>query len=97
MGAAVSVEFGTLTLSKVVPRHTRTETFRWIKRDFMQFGAFKAARQRMGLGINDKCWWCKKPFEDADIMALAQPLKGANRVLCQPCAGTCSSTTKAEK
>lgn len=82
-----SVQFGDLSLSKVVPRHTRVERFRWVKRDFMQFGVFKAARQRMGLREYDKCWWCKSPFKDADMMALAQPEKGANRILCQPCAG----------
>lgn len=84
-----SVQFGDLSLSKVVPRHVRTEKFRWVKRDFMQFGVFKEARlrTRRSLGAFDKCWWCKKPFEDADMMALAQPEKGANRTLCQPCAG----------
>lgn len=75
------------TLSKVVPKHTRTIKFRWCKHDFKLFGAFRAVRERsQGLKEFDKCFWCKKPFEDADMMALAQPVKGGNKVLCQSCA-----------
>lgn len=77
-----------LALSKVVPRHKVTAKFRWLTRNWMKFGNFKAARQRVGLGIHDKCWWCKAPFADSDVMALAQPETGANRVLCQRCAET---------
>lgn len=86
MSDAGNVSFAPdLALSRVVPRHKRTERFRWVKRDFMQFGVFKAARQRMGLREYDKCWWCKTPFAEADMMGLAQPEKGANRLLCQSC------------
>jgi hypothetical protein len=80
-------------LSKVVPAHRKTMKFNWIHREFQLFGNFKAARTRMGLSIYDKCFWCKKPFADADMMALAQPTTGKNRVLCQGCAEKATVTS----
>lgn len=76
------------SLSRVVPKHVRTIRFNWCKRDFMVFGTFKAARLRRRTSLNgfENCFWCKKQFTDEDMMALAQPEKGANTVLCQCCA-----------
>lgn len=76
------------SLSKVIPRHTHTVRFKWCKRDFMVFGEFKAARTRQKLPIlqGGKCFWCHRPFGDSDMMALAGPEKGANKLLCQICA-----------
>lgn len=34
----------------------------------------------------DKCDWCGHLFRNGEEMALAQPLKGRNWVLCQHCA-----------
>lgn len=81
-------------LSRVIPAHRRTVTFNWCKRDFMVFGEFKAARLKMRMDIVgfSECYWCHKPFEEADMMALAQHPKGANKVLCQECAGSLSPT-----
>lgn len=76
------------TLSRVVPAHRLVIKFNWCHREFMNFGVFREARVNMrnGLGGYDKCYWCKRPFADADMMALAQPEKGKNRALCQDCA-----------
>ena len=74
------------SLSKTVPARTKTVKFNWVHREFQVFVDFKAARIRMGLSVYDKCFWCKRPFADADMMALAQPTTGKNRVLCQCCA-----------
>src|ERR1700739_3158391 len=84
-------------LSKVIPRHTRTVRFHWCKRDFQLFGFFKAARSRMGLSIlqGGRCYWCHRPFHDDDMMALAAPEKGANKLLCQTCAGQLIPTPSA--
>lgn len=86
MSAHPVAQDGVYRLERVVPRHKQSVVFRWIKRDWMIFGAFKAARERMGLGVYGHCFWCKQPFAEIDMMALAQPEKGANRVLCQVCA-----------
>lgn len=74
-----------MQLSRDVPRHTRTERFQWVNLDFMPFGVFKAARSRMKLKEYHQCYWCKKPFAEDDMIALAGPEKGANRLLCQDC------------
>lgn len=86
------------TLSKVIPRHTRSIRFQWCKKDFMRFGQFKAARSRMSRPIlqGGRCYWCHRPFHDDDMMALAAPEKGANKLLCQECAGQLSVTQSAE-
>lgn len=81
------------SLSKTVPAHTKTVTFNWVHRQWQVFGDFKAARVRMGLGVYDKCFWCKKLFADSDVMALAQPTSGKNRVLCQDCAEKATVTS----
>lgn len=74
-----------LALSRIVPAHRITERFNWVQRNFHKFGSFKAARERMNLPVQDGCWWCKTLFADDDMMALAQPEKGTNRLLCQTC------------
>jgi hypothetical protein len=79
----------TLSLSKIVPQHRSTVEFTWIHPSWMLFGTFKAARERMKLSkIYQACFWCKKPFEEADMMALAGRPKGANVILCQGCAAS---------
>lgn len=78
-----------MMLSRIVPAHRNTVEFTWIRRDFMLFGTFKAARARMKLKeIYENCFWCKKPFADIDMMALAGRPKGINVILCQDCAAT---------
>ena len=87
------------TLSKLIPQHTRSMRFKWCKRDFMLFGDFKAARSRMSRPIlqGGRCYWCHGPFHDEDMMALAAPEKGANRLLCQTCAGQLVPTLSADE
>lgn len=79
-----------MQLSRVVPEHTRTERFRWVKQDFMLFGVFKAARAKKGLKEYTACYWCRAPFADDHMIALACPEKGTNRLLCQDCGKQCS-------
>jgi len=33
----------------------------------------------------DSCFWCGYKFENGEMMALASPEKGTNKVLCQKC------------
>lgn len=77
-----------LRLSKTVPAHKVTMTFVWIKKDFMLYGAFRKSRERMGMRLKPwhKCIFCRKPFEDDDMMALGCIKKTGNRALCQTCA-----------
>jgi hypothetical protein len=77
-----------LRLSKTAPAHKVTMVFIWIKQDFMLYGAFRKSRERMGMRLKpwDKCIWCKTPFDDGDMMALAAVEKSGNRALCQTCA-----------
>jgi len=73
-------------LSKVVPAHRVTWEFTWVNLDFMLFGAFKAARKRLKLREYERCAWCREPFKDDEMMALAGRPKGTNVLLCQDCA-----------
>jgi hypothetical protein len=85
-----------MQLSRDVPKHTRTERFTWVKTDFMLFGTFKAARKRMSLKEYTACYWCRAPFSDDHMLALAQPEKGKNRLLCQDCAKLLQSSSQGE-
>jgi hypothetical protein len=91
MSMGNDVRFGSATLSKIVPAHRVTWEFTWVNLDFMLFGAFKAARQRMKLREYESCAWCRGPFKDDDMMALAGRPKGANVLLCQGCAASSQS------
>lgn len=78
-------------LSRVVPTHRKTVAFSWIKHDFMPFETYRKARERRlgwhGMKIERACFWCKSPFKDEDMLALAHMTKGgANKLLCQQCA-----------
>lgn len=83
-------------LTRVIPAYRRTVTFTWCKREFMVFGAFKVARDGMKLKVIKACWWCRKPFESADMMALAGMVSGGNKLLCQTCAAELQSIQLAE-
>lgn len=72
-------------LSKVVPKHQITLSIAWLKKDFMKFNDFKSYRKG-DAGKFDKCFFCKRFFMDADVMALAGRQKGGNIALCQQCA-----------
>jgi hypothetical protein len=62
-----------------------TMVFDWCKRDFMVMSQkFRAAQPKM-----DRCRWCKDPFQDGEMMALARLNNGktvSNVVLCRDCA-----------
>ncbi|KPK42092.1 MAG: hypothetical protein AMJ65_08200 [Phycisphaerae bacterium SG8_4] len=75
-----------LQLSKQIPAHRKTEKFRWCKQDFMLYGKFRKARERYRMLCVKQCYWCRRDFQDDDMMALAAPMKGKNRLLCQGCA-----------
>ena len=80
------------TLSRIVPRHTRSETFAWCRREFMLFSTFKTARERNGMKVQKGCFWCRTPFGDNDMLALAGRHKAANVLICQKCAALLGHT-----
>lgn len=91
------VDFNPGTLSRVVPAHRKTIKFNWCKRDFMLFGFYRGVREKRRMDVQSDCFWCRTPFKDDDMMALAQPEKGANKLLCQSCAGQIATDpTRAE-
>lgn len=79
-------DFSAGTLSKVVPARRVTIKFRWCKREFQNFGFHRGVREKHGLSVQRACFWCKTPFKDEDMTALAQPESGKNQLLCQSCA-----------
>lgn len=84
------VKFATadrMTLSKVIPQHVHSISFNWCVRHFTRMSPeYRAIRARMKNPMDD-CFWCRHAFVDGEVMALAQPEKGGNKVLCQTCAG----------
>ena len=73
-------------LSKIVPAHRITHTIKWCKKNFLPFTeGYRKARARMKKPM-DKCFWCRHPFEDGEMIALACIKGKGNKVLCQKCA-----------
>jgi len=75
-----------LKLSKKVQAHTKSITFNWCKKDFTEMSQQYRQIRAKCRNPMDTCFWCKHKFKDGEMMALAQPKKGANKVLCQACA-----------
>lgn len=46
---------------------------------------FRDIRKHFRNAMNT-CYWCKHPFEDGEMMALACFRRKGNKVLCQDCA-----------
>ena len=75
-----------MKLSKKIPVRKQTIYFNWCKRDFMTMTPkYRTIRAKMRNPM-DTCFWCKYKMKDGDSMALAQPKKGTNKILCSTCA-----------
>lgn len=85
------VDFNPGSLSRLVPERLKTIRFNWCKRNFMKFGFYRGVCEKRRMEVQSTCFWCRTPFKDDDMMALAQPEKGANKLLCQSCAEKISS------
>ena len=75
-----------MKLSRKIPARTEAVRFNWCQKDFMQMcQRYRDVRSRMKRP-NDACRWCRHKFVDGEMMALAQPQKGLNWLLCSKCA-----------
>lgn len=75
-----------LILSKEIPKHMKIVRFRWCQKNFITMSErYRAVRANMQNRM-DICYWCHHRFIDGEVMALAAPEKGTNKVLCQECA-----------
>jgi hypothetical protein len=92
------VDFAPKPLTRIVPAHRKTVEFKWCKPDWMTFGVYRVARERHGMSIQTTCFWCRATFKDEDMLALVQPMRGKNTLLCQSCAAeTSSESSRSEK
>lgn len=75
-----------MKLKRTIPKHKKTVHARWCRKEWMKmsdtFRAIRSGAKRK----HDKCFWCKRIFEDGEMMALACFEKYGNRTLCQTCA-----------
>ena len=75
-----------MRLQRLVKAYTKTVEFNWCRREFMEMSPqYRAIRAKTSAKM-DACYWCRHKFEDGEMMALAQPTTGKNKVLCQACA-----------
>lgn len=75
-----------MKLTKRVPSRTKTLSALWCRKDFREMcDQFRAIRSDSRNPM-DRCYWCKHPFENGEMMALACFEKLGNRTLCQSCA-----------
>ena len=59
------------------------------------FGAYKEARERIGLSVQIKCFWCGKPFKNDDKIRLVT-VRGGNKLFCTSCATQAEEQLKKE-
>lgn len=75
-------------LTRVVPKRTEKHEAKWLKAEWMPMSQkFRDIRSKSKRNPMDKCWWCKHPFADGEMMALTSFIgQGGNKTLCQSCA-----------
>lgn len=83
------------TLARVIPTRIKSVKFLWCKRDFQRMGP-EWRKTRARLKPMNSCFWCKREFEDGEMMALACPEKGMNRLLCHACVDSAQLPDKGE-
>jgi len=75
-----------MELSRQLPARKKTIKFLWCKKEFQEMSQkFREIRSKHKNPL-DKCRWCNHKFVDGEMMALACPEKGKNKMLCQACA-----------
>lgn len=78
-----------MMLSRIIRDRARRRTIRfiWCARDFMEMcPIYREARKKYTKSSFDSCAWCNHVFRDGEMMSLAQPIKGKNKLLCRTCA-----------
>lgn len=85
-GAEERATHMTMSLTKSIPARKETLKFLFMRRDFMGFGVFRAAREKNGLKVQSVCYFCRKPFKDEDMLALGCVEGKGNKLFCDPCA-----------
>ena len=74
-----------MKLTKRISARKKTVQFNWCRKNWMEMNQKVRHIRAKSRDPMDVCFWCKHPFIDGEMMALAQP-KGKNKVLCQKCA-----------
>ena len=75
-----------MKLSRKIPAYIKTIKFNWCKKDFMEMSdTYKRIRTKFRKGTMLSCFWCGHELINGEMLALAQPKKGVNKVLCQEC------------
>jgi len=76
-----------IRISKHIPARTERYEVIWLVPKFQAMNQnWRRIRSRFSYK-GDKCWWCKHPFEDGEMMGMMCIKKKGNRVVCQTCAG----------
>lgn len=73
-------------LEKTVPKRTKRIEFDWVARYWIPMSKWFRDRRSKSRNKMDKCFWCKKKFEDGEMMGIARRTGKGSVVLCQKCA-----------
>ena len=81
-----------MKLTKNIPARTKVVYFDHVKRGFATMcSEWRRVRGKLRNPL-DKCWWCKKPINDGEPIALAMRGGKKNVVLCDGCAETAGAS-----
>ena len=85
-----------LKITRIIPERKESISFDWIKPNFMLYKTFRESRERMGLSVVSRCYWCRTWFTDDDMMALGCIHGKGNKFFCQSCAApACNASSPA--
>lgn len=83
------------SLIKKVPAPTVTLKILWMKSDFMKFGTFREIREKVKMKVQSVCYFCRRSFEDDEMLALGCVEGKGNKLFCQSCAMLSGKDTQA--
>jgi hypothetical protein len=72
-------------LSKRIPSRVETIRFIWLQKNFHKATKRYKELRKKYTGKEDICYWCKKHFEDDEMISLGSIIGKGNRTFCQKC------------
>ena len=71
-----------MRLSKTVPKRQKHFDVLWLREEFTTYSEqWHSIRPD-----HNKCYWCKKQFQDGDYLAIAHEKDRGNKMVCTTCA-----------
>jgi hypothetical protein len=82
-----------MKLTKYIPAKVKIFEFHTCSK-FMTFNTYLNARNNMKMKTKKSCWGCNHKFNNNEMLYLAFPKRGVNKLICNNCAKELHTTIK---